>query len=98
MNKYNNIWGEHEIDYILFIKKDVEFDINKNEIADVQYVSQDKLKSLLKEYKENDIKVSPWFNLITDNFLYNWWDNLDNIIKNKGLNDSNVTDTIHRLL
>ena len=40
-------WGEHEIDYILFIRQNVPLDINHNEVADVQYVSPEKLNDLL---------------------------------------------------
>jgi len=40
-------WGEHEIDYVLVVKKDVDLDINRNEVRDAKYVSQTELKSLL---------------------------------------------------
>lgn len=29
------MWGEHEIDYVLFAKNDVDLDVNKNEISEV---------------------------------------------------------------
>lgn len=32
-------WGEHEVDYILFIQKDVTFTPNPNEVSDTMYVS-----------------------------------------------------------
>jgi len=51
-------WGEHEIDYILIVKMDVDLDVNRNEVRDTRYVSQSTLKQLLAQsriptYKTN---------------------------------------------
>jgi isopentenyl-diphosphate delta-isomerase len=67
-------WGEHEIDYILFIKADVDLDPSPNEVRDTKYVSQDELKAL---FKDPELKFTPWFKLICESLLYEWWDNLD---------------------
>uniref|UniRef100_A0A8C5QTS1 isopentenyl-diphosphate Delta-isomerase n=1 Tax=Leptobrachium leishanense TaxID=445787 RepID=A0A8C5QTS1_9ANUR len=75
----NGIWGEHEIDYILFVKKDVTLNPDPNEIKSHCYVSQEELKQLLEKGKQGEVKITPWFQLIADTFLNKWWDNLHNL-------------------
>ncbi|KAI1850134.1 hypothetical protein JX265_003505 [Neoarthrinium moseri] len=77
-------WGEHEskpadshipeVDYILFIKANVDLDINKNEVQDTKYVSPEDLKSLFADPK---LKFTPWFKLICESMLFEWWAHLD---------------------
>lgn len=72
-------WGEHEVDYLLFIVRDVNVNPNPDEVADIKYVNRDQLKELLRKADagEEGLKLSPWFRLIVDNFLFKWWDHLD---------------------
>ncbi|KAH6659365.1 NUDIX hydrolase domain-like protein [Truncatella angustata] len=67
-------WGEHEIDYILFIKANVDLDINKNEAQATEYVSPEELKDRFNDPK---LKFTPWFKLICDTMLFEWWKHLD---------------------
>ncbi|KAM0810294.1 hypothetical protein AB5N19_10643 [Seiridium cardinale] len=67
-------WGEHEIDYILFIKANVDVDPNKNEVQDTKYVSPEDLKALFADPK---LKFTPWFKLICESMLFEWWQHLD---------------------
>ncbi|EMR65992.1 putative isopentenyl-diphosphate delta-isomerase protein [Eutypa lata UCREL1] len=67
-------WGEHEIDYILFIKANVDIDPNVNEVRDTKYVTASELKELFKDTK---LKFTPWFKLICESMLFEWWENLD---------------------
>ncbi|KAL2831673.1 NUDIX hydrolase domain-like protein [Aspergillus pseudoustus] len=69
-------WGEHEIDYILFIEADVDLDVNPNEARDTRYVSADDLK---KMFKQPDLKFTPWFKLICDTMLFEWWSHLGSL-------------------
>ncbi|KAJ2742327.1 isopentenyl-diphosphate delta-isomerase idi1 [Coemansia sp. BCRC 34301] len=85
-------WGEHEIDYILFIKADVDLDVNPNEVKSVKYVSKQQMVDIIKTADETGTKLTPWFKLIDTNFLYKWWDHLDD------LSACVDTKTIHRLL
>lgn len=71
-------WGEHEIDYILFLHGDVTLDVNPDEVSEVQYVSHDKLDSFLKN---QSAPLTPWFRLIAQHHLQPWWDNLHQIHK-----------------
>ena len=68
-------WGEHEMDYILFVKKDVKMDVNPNEVKSVRYVDQKEMKEF---FAHPDSKFTPWFKLIVENFIYKWWDALEN--------------------
>jgi isopentenyl-diphosphate delta-isomerase len=67
-------WGEHEIDYILFIKANVDLDINKNEVQDTRYVTADDLKTM---FNDSSLKFTPWFKLICHSMLFEWWDHLN---------------------
>ena len=41
------MFGEHEIDYVLVVKKDVDVKINENEVQAIEYVNQERLKAML---------------------------------------------------
>ncbi|XP_059665596.1 isopentenyl-diphosphate Delta-isomerase I [Cornus florida] len=88
-------WGEHELDYLLFIIRDVNMHPNPDEVADVKYVNRDQLKELLRKADagEGGLKLSPWFRLVVDNFLFKWWDHVE-----KGtLQEAADMKTIHKL-
>ncbi|OBT77292.1 isopentenyl-diphosphate delta-isomerase [Pseudogymnoascus sp. 05NY08] len=67
-------WGEHEIDYILFIKADVDLNPSPNEVRDVKYVTADELKAM---FKDSSLVFTPWFKLICESLLFDWWAHLD---------------------
>jgi len=86
-------WGEHEsrsyglwltgrplltlillVDYILFIKANVDLTINPNEVRDSLYISEGELKTM---FKDNSLKFTPWFKLICQSMLFEWWEHLD---------------------
>jgi len=67
-------WGEHEIDYILFIKAEVDLAPNENEVCDTKYVTADELKAM---FKDPALKFTPWFKLICNSLLFEWWEHLD---------------------
>jgi isopentenyl-diphosphate delta-isomerase len=62
------------VDYILFIKANVDLDINKNEVKDTKYVTPDELRAL---FADPEVKVTPWFKLICESMLFEWWEHLD---------------------
>jgi len=98
-------WGEHEIDHILFAQKDVKLNPNDGEVMDTKYVTSEQLKELFatrnaqlkRELKSDEEKllITPWFEIICNEFLFKWWDDLDNIIKRGGLRDK--SNVIHRI-
>ncbi|KAH9887188.1 isopentenyl-diphosphate delta-isomerase [Xylariomycetidae sp. FL2044] len=67
-------WGEHEIDYILFIKAKVDLDPNLNEVRDTNYVTAAELKAM---FADRSLKFTPWFKLICESLLFEWWEHLD---------------------
>jgi len=79
-------WGEHEIDYILFIKANVDLDPNLNEVQATQYLTADKLKEL---FEDPSLKFTPWFKLICNSMLFEWWENLDTGL-DKYLNEQEI--------
>ena len=86
-------WGEHEIDYILFIKADVELEPNAEEVMDTKYVSAEELKEMMDE--GSGLKWSPWFRIIAENFLTTtWWKDVDGALAGKYAD----YDTIHKIL
>lgn len=70
----DGLWGEHEIDYILFITAPVTVKPNLNEIGDIKWVSADELKELMTELDPSSF--TPWFKLIASKFLFPWWSKL----------------------
>lgn len=84
----NGKWGEHEIDYILFIKANPTVVPNLNEVRDYQYVDANELKEL---FKKPELLFTPWFKLICESYLFKWWESLDDLDKFKD-------DKINRLL
>ncbi|XP_067863926.1 isopentenyl-diphosphate Delta-isomerase 1 [Heptranchias perlo] len=75
----DGIWGEHEIDYIIFMQKDVTLKPDPNEIKSYCYVTKDELKDLLEKAENKEVKITPWFKLIAEKFLFTWWDSLHNL-------------------
>ncbi|KAK7510863.1 NUDIX hydrolase domain-like protein [Phyllosticta citriasiana] len=69
-------WGEHEIDYILFAKPKGTVDVrpNLNEVRDTRYVTQVELREM---FEDPELRFTPWFRLICENMLFQWWDKLE---------------------
>lgn len=62
------------VDYILFIKADVDLDVNANEVQDVRYVSSEELQTM---FRDQSLKYTPWFKLICETMLFEWWEHVD---------------------
>lgn len=75
------LWGEHEIDYILFTQREVDLAINPNEVKDYKYVTAEELKEM---FKDTSLTFTPWFKLICETMLFEWWANFDNLEKYLG--------------
>lgn len=69
-------WGEHEIDYILFVKANPTLKVVPNEVKATRWVSQDGLKAMMND---PELIFTPWFRLICEEALFPWWDRLDNL-------------------
>ena len=84
-------WGEHEMDFILLAKCNVDVQPNPEEVAAVKYVDADGLRSMMQPASGQT--WSPWFRKIVDNMLDGWWSDLDRTLSDKVKHDQ----TIHRL-
>ncbi|MBW0519261.1 hypothetical protein O181_058976 [Austropuccinia psidii MF-1] len=95
----DGIWGEHEIDYILFITAEVDLKVNVNECSDVAWVSPVELKAMIADETNS---FTPWFKLIVNKFLYPWWDQLLESCKGKPIDAKALAslrdDKIYRML
>ncbi|KAI9639488.1 NUDIX hydrolase domain-like protein [Dioszegia hungarica] len=69
----DGLWGEHEIDYILFCALDVTLNLNPNEVSAAEYVSKDELEAMFNDPSNS---FTPWFRLIARDLLYPWWDEM----------------------
>lgn len=83
-------YGEQEIDYILFLQKDVLCEPNPEEIQAIKYVTLVQLQDMLKD---PSLKWSPWFRIIVDKFLIFWWADLTRTLNTDSFHDYH---TIHR--
>ncbi|KAG8301247.1 isopentenyl-diphosphate delta-isomerase idi1 [Homalodisca vitripennis] len=72
----DGVWGEHEIDYILFLRKDVTLNPNPNEVSRVCFVPKNEFNTFLNKLEE---PITPWFRLIVENRLSKWWDNINDL-------------------
>ncbi|KAG4067141.1 hypothetical protein HA402_000132 [Bradysia odoriphaga] len=72
----DGIWGEHEIDYILFLQKDVDLNPNPNEVSELMYIKRDDIDKAVLH-----VPLTPWFHLIMQHRLKKWWDNLHQLEK-----------------
>lgn len=72
-------WGEHEIDYVLFVvvpnKSALTLTPHPDEVDDVKWVSKQVLQEMMSD---DSLLFSPWFRIITKKWLMGlWWDNLE---------------------
>ncbi|CAD8114747.1 unnamed protein product [Paramecium sonneborni] len=71
--KDSDQFGEYELDYIYFAKLEQEqpkIEWNPEEVQDCKWLSQ---REFLQFKQQNQKKFTPWFNLINDTYLMNWW-------------------------
>lgn len=68
------------VDYILFIQADVDLHVNPNEVRDTRYASRDELTRM---FDEPNLKFTPWFKLICQSLLFEWWSHLGTAALNK---------------
>nr|CAG8621113.1 14754_t:CDS:2 [Entrophospora candida] len=55
----DDVWGEHEIDYILIIHANVDLNINPNEVKETKYFSKDELQSKFSNPKDLHTFTNP---------------------------------------
>ncbi|CAG9565551.1 unnamed protein product [Danaus chrysippus] len=85
----DGVWGEHEIDYILFLQADVKVKPNPNEISEYCYVPKNEFNAFLPTLEG---PITPWLNMVRRHRLKLWWDNLHR------LKELAEPDKIHKFL
>lgn len=75
--KYDEIWGEYELDYLFFMNQsDLETNsqvpFNPDEVENVKWLNR---KELEKFISRSDINLTPWFyRLLTQTQFMGWWE------------------------
>ncbi|WP_027378406.1 isopentenyl-diphosphate Delta-isomerase [Chryseobacterium daeguense] len=64
----NNLW-EHELDYVFTGTFDAEFNLNKNEVEEVRYISMEDLDKEMIEHPEN---FTEWFKIILEEYKHHF--------------------------
>ena len=79
IDRGDGYWGEHEIDYILFLQKDVDVTPNPAEVSEVRWIKRDNLE---KDIAKLNGPITPWFKfLLKTGRLSLWWNNLSRLKK-----------------
>lgn len=85
-------WGEHELDYIIFARHDVTLEPNSDEVDSTRWVTAQELRDMMRP--GSGLQWSPWFRVIAEHFLFEWWDDLDAVLQDGAHADF---ATIHKL-
>nr|AAC32601.1 isopentenyl pyrophosphate:dimethylallyl pyrophosphate isomerase [Chlamydomonas reinhardtii] len=91
-------WGEHEVDYVLFVRpqQPVSLQPNPDEVDATRYVTLPELQSMMAD---PGLSWSPWFRILATQpaFLPAWWGDLKRRWRPGG---SRLSDwgTIHRVM
>ncbi|SIQ78199.1 isopentenyl-diphosphate delta-isomerase [Chryseobacterium sp. RU37D] len=64
----NGLW-EHELDHVFVGNFENEFHLNKNEVAEVRYIS---IEDLDKEIAENPENFTEWFKIILEEYKHHF--------------------------
>lgn len=78
---YDGIFGEHEIDYCLILKGNYKLIPSMNEVKAYRYLSMYQLKEFVDQGNDHNsgVLLTPWFKMICEKFLFEWWQNLDHL-------------------
>jgi len=91
MSRMDEEWVEHELDHLMILQKDVSPNPNPNEIDEIRWFTQEEWLQFSAACPDNGETIAPWFQLIADNLLMDWWNNLDS------LNEDELTHRFGRL-
>lgn len=77
MSRMDEEWVEKELDHIIILRSDLVCSPNPNEVEEIKWVSKEELQEFLADSKGEII--APWFRLIAERLLPEWWDDLDSV-------------------
>uniref|UniRef100_A0A8I6AD97 isopentenyl-diphosphate Delta-isomerase n=2 Tax=Rattus norvegicus TaxID=10116 RepID=A0A8I6AD97_RAT len=75
----DDIWGDHEIGYLLLVRKDLTLNPDPREVRSYSYMSQEDVQELLDRGTRGEEKITPWFRTIAEGFLLSWWPHLEDV-------------------
>ena len=64
----NSEWGEHELDYILFLHSPDNLTVkpNEDEVQATEWVGRHQLTDFLRDLDSRNVGVTPWFKLCSE--------------------------------
>lgn len=72
----DGVWGEHEIDYIYVLCKNLTVNPNPVEVKRVWSVPRNEFTDFIKDL---EYPLTPWFKFIMKDWLFKIWDNLHDL-------------------
>jgi geranylgeranyl diphosphate synthase type I len=77
----------------LIAQKDVELNINENEVSEIMWVSQEELEDMLIEEERSNGSVAPWFRCIAAQIMNDdWWSAIGSTDALNALSDDKIHD------
>ncbi|XP_021071753.1 isopentenyl-diphosphate delta-isomerase 2 [Mus pahari] len=76
---FDDIWGDHEIGYLLLMRKDLTLNLDTREVKRCCYMSQKEVQELLDRGARGEERITPWFRTIAEGFLMPWWPHLEDV-------------------
>jgi isopentenyl-diphosphate delta-isomerase len=73
-------FGEHEIDYLYVCRSPpggVAMAPNENEVCETRWVGPAEMREMLAQACAGELRLTPWFEMIAERFLFRWWADLD---------------------
>lgn len=73
-------FGEHEIDYLYVCRapaSGLALVPNPNEVCETRFVDRAQMLEMLRAAEAGELRLTPWFAMIAEQFLFRWWDDLD---------------------
>lgn len=73
-------FGEHEIDYLYIGRTPaggLRIAPNLNEVCETRFVDRAQMRQMLRAAEAGELRLTPWFAMIAEQFLFRWWDDLD---------------------
>ncbi|XP_004617485.3 isopentenyl-diphosphate delta-isomerase 2 [Sorex araneus] len=75
----DEVWGDHEVAYILLVRKNLTVDPDPREVKSYRYLSREQVAELLDRAARGQERVTPWFQTIVEDHLSHWWDHLEDV-------------------
>ncbi|XP_052013414.1 isopentenyl-diphosphate delta-isomerase 2 [Apodemus sylvaticus] len=73
------VWGEHEIGYLLLVRKDLMLNPDSREVRSYRYMSREEVQELLDRGARGEEKITPWLRSIVEDFLFPLWPHLEDV-------------------